>query len=54
MELQRHNDKPIVPVAIAAPCPIDGTGSALRRAYSAPGALPDDMLRLLREIDALR
>jgi hypothetical protein len=28
-----------------------GTGSALRRAYPAPGAAPEDMLRLLRRLD---
>ncbi|UVO54444.1 hypothetical protein [Sphingomonas sp. SUN039] len=55
MELHPNIDKPvvptIVPVAIAAPHPVDGTGSALRRAFSAPGALPDDMLALLRELE---
>ncbi len=28
-----------------------GTGSALRRAYAVPGAAPEDMLRLLRQLD---
>lgn len=54
MEPPISNDKilvpPLVPVSIAAPRATDGAGSALRRAFPAPGALPHDMLRLLREL----
>lgn len=45
-----HNNLP-VPVIIAAPRSTDGTGSALRRAFPAPGALPYDLLKLLRDLD---
>jgi hypothetical protein len=48
--LINHENLP-VPVAIAAPRAVDGTGSALRRAFPAPGAVPAEMLRLLRELD---
>jgi hypothetical protein len=55
MEPLSTNDKlpvrPLIPVAIPAPSASDGAGVALRRAFPVPGALPEDLRRLLREID---
>ena len=51
MELSANLDKLPIPIAIAAPGAVDGTGSALRHAFPAPGAIPGEMLDLLRELD---
>jgi hypothetical protein len=51
MEPLAHPHKPPAAVAIAAPTTSDGIGTALRRTYNAPGALPDDMLKLLRRLE---
>jgi hypothetical protein len=51
MEPLAHPHKAPAAVVIAAPTTSDGIGTALRRTFNAPGALPQDMLKLLRRLE---
>jgi hypothetical protein len=51
MEPLAHPHKTPAAVVIAAPTTSDGIGTALRRTFNAPGALPEDMLKLLRRLE---
>lgn len=51
MEPTAPDSKTPKSVSIDAPRAIDGAGSALRRAFDVPGALPTDIQALLKTLD---